>query len=95
MEFRQLLGTRVYLEIPEEPVSSIILDEQTLALREKERVDKLGRLRVYAVGAAVEGLCEGDEIMIDPTSITKVLKIPLSPDKDVLLISYYDIAHIW
>jgi hypothetical protein len=95
MEFRQLLGNRVYLEIPEEPVSSIILDEQTLALREKERVDKLGRLKVYAVGAAIEGLSEGDEIMIDPTSITKVLKIPLSPDKDVLLISYFDIAHIW
>jgi len=81
--------------MPEEPKSNIILDEESKALLEAERLKKWGRLTVYAVGADVSDLQEGDEVMIDPSSASKVLKIPLGPDKDVLLISYFDIAHIW
>jgi len=50
---------------------------------------------VYAVGADCVDLTEGDEVMIDPSSVSRVLKIPLTADKDVLLVSYFDIAHIW
>jgi len=89
------LGRRVYLEIPEEPTSSIILDDESKALLEAERLRRYGRLVVYAVGSDVSDISEGDEIMIDPSSVGKVLKIPLTADKDVLLVSYFDIAHIW
>ena len=95
MEFKKLLGRRVYLEIPEEPKSSIILDEESKAMLEAERLKKYGRLVVYAVGSDVSDLAEGDEVMVDPTAASKVYKIPLTPDKDVLLVSYFDIAHIW
>ena len=95
MEFKKLLGRRVYLEIPEEPNSSIILDDASKKALESERLERWGRLTVYAVGTDVVDLTEGDEVMIDPSSVTKVLKIPLTPDKDVLLVSYFDIAHIW
>jgi hypothetical protein len=33
--------------------------------------------------------------MIDPTAVEKVRKIPISPSHYVLLVSYFDIAHIW
>lgn len=89
------MGRRVYLEIPEEPKSNIILDEESKALLEADRLRKWGRLTVYAVGTDISDLAEGDEIMIDPSSVSKVLKIPLTADKDVLLVSYFDIAHIW
>jgi hypothetical protein len=95
MEIRKLLGHRVYLEIPEEPKSNIILDPETKAAVEAEQHKKMGRLRVYAVGSDILGLEEGDEVMIDPTAASKVYRIPLSEDKDVILISYFDIAHIW
>ena len=71
MEFKQLLGNRIYLEIP-------------------------GRLKVYAVGNTVEHIKPGDEIMVDPSSAARgVVKIPLSEDKEVIMISTFDVAHIW
>lgn len=97
MEFRKLLGRRVYLEIPSEPTSSLkYLDEETRAALEAERMKKYGRLVVYAVGSGItDDIHEGDEVMIDPSSAARAVKIPLTVDKDVILISYDDIAHIW
>lgn len=95
MEIKKLLGHRVYLEVPEEPKSSIIMDPETKAAVEAEQHRKLGRLKVYAVGADITDLEEGDEVMIDPSSAHKVFKIPLSEDREVILISYFDISHIW
>jgi len=96
MEFRKLLGRRVYLELPVEKTSSLAyIDDETRAMLEAERLKQFGRLTVYAVGSDVTDLQEGDEVMIDPGSAAKVLKIPLGPEKDVLLVSIFDIAHIW
>jgi hypothetical protein len=93
MEFKKLL---VYLELPEEPKSSLHLDEESKAALEAERMKKYGRLVVYAVGSGInEELSEGDEVMIDPNSAARAVKIPLTVDKDVILISIDDIAHIW
>lgn len=99
MEIRKLLGNRVYLEVPEEPTSNVILDDHSKRILEEERLKKWGRLRVYAVGeAAAEIVSVGDEVMVDPSSVSRsggVIRIPISPDKDVLLVSVLDIAHIW
>jgi hypothetical protein len=54
-----------------------------------------GRLRVYAVGSDITDIEEGDEVMIDPTSAAKVAKIILSAEKEVIMVSIFDIAHIW
>jgi len=91
----KLLGNRVYLEIPEEIKTSIHLDKATKAALEEERMRTWGRLKVFAVGSAIEGLKEGDEVMIDPTAVEKVRQIPISPTHYVLLVSYHDISHIW
>jgi len=95
MEIKRLLGHRVYLELPEEPKSSIHLDEESKRALEAERLRKWGRLTVYAVGEAITDLTEGDEVMIDPAAANRVMRIHLSDDREVLLVSFHDIAHIW
>jgi hypothetical protein len=95
MEFRKLLGRRMYLELPVEPKSSLHLDEESKAALEAEKMKSYGRLRVYAVGSDITDISEGDEVMIDPTSAAKAAKIILSEDREVIMISYFDIAHIW
>jgi hypothetical protein len=94
-EFKLLRGNRIYLEIPEEPKSSLHLDEESKAAIEQEKMKKWGRLKVYAVGNLIEDIKEGDEVMVDPTVASKIVKIPLSEDREVLMISTFDIAHIW
>ncbi len=72
------------------------MDEESKAALELERMKKYGRLVVYAVGSGItDDVQEGDEVMIDPNSAARAIKIPLTPDKDVILISFDDIAHIW
>ena len=94
-EFKQLRGNRIYLEIPEEPKSSLHLDKASEEAIEAEKMKKWGRLRVYAVGNLIEDIKEGDEVMIDPTQASKIVRIPLSEDKEVLMISTFDVAHVW
>ena len=96
MEFKLLLGNRIYLEIPEEPKSALVLDEASKAELEKEKLKTYGRLKVYAVGNTVEHIKPGDEIMVDPNSAARgVVKMPLSEDREVIMISTFDVAHIW
>jgi hypothetical protein len=96
MEFRKLLGRRIYLELPVEKVSSLAyVDAETQAMLDAEKMRSFGRLRVYAVGSDITDLSEGDEVMIDPTSAAKAAKIILSEEKEVIMVSIFDIAHIW
>lgn len=95
MEIKKLLGHRLYLEYPEEPKSNIILDEQSKALLEQDKLKKWGRLTVYAVGSSITDISEGDEVMIDPAAAAKVYKVHLSDERTVLLVSSFDIAHVW
>ena len=96
MEFRKLLGRRIYLELPVEKVSSLkYIDAETQAMLDAEKMRSFGRLRVYAVGSDITDISEGDEVMIDPTSAAKVAKIILSEEKEVIMVSIFDIAHIW
>ena len=94
-EFQQLRGNRIYLEMPKEHKSTIHLDEESKAMLEKEQMKNWGRLKVYAIGDLIQDIKEGDYVMIDPNSVQRVVKIPLSPIRTVLLVSTFDIAHIW
>jgi hypothetical protein len=63
---------------------------------EKEKLRTYGRLKVYAVGNGVEHIVPGDEVMIDPSSAARgVVKIPLSEDREVIMVSVFDVAHVW
>ena len=56
---------------------------------------KMSKLTVYAVGDLVTSISKGDVILMDPSSLSKSLLIPLTEDKDVLLISPFYVIHVW
>lgn len=94
-KFKKLLGHRVYIEIPENPDSKLIVDENTKDALAQEMLKKMSRLKVYAVGSLVEGIQEGDEILVDPKKLPEAYRVPIGDDQYVALISSFDIIHIW
>jgi len=94
-EFKKLRGNRVYISLPKKEESKLIVDENTKDALNKELLKKMSKLKVYAVGDLVSDLKEGDEVLVDPSKLSQGLLIPLSPEKDVLMVSPFDIIHIW
>lgn len=98
--FKKLLGNRVYLLAPpkESEDSKIIVDQNTKEALKLELIKKMKRLTVYAVGEGINNpdLTEGSEVMVDPEALARrTLVVPLEDDFEVLMISYFDIVHIW
>ena len=94
----KLLGNRIYLEMPKKEDSKLIVDENTKEALQKELLKKMSRLKVHSVGTAITDpdLVIGCEVLVDPTALRdKTLIIPLSEDEDVMLVSIFDIVHIW
>ena len=94
-EYEKLLGNRIYVNVPKKEESKIIVDENTKEALQKEMLKKMSRLTVYDVGDSVSMVKPGDIILVNPTKLTDALLIPLSEDKDVLLISPFDVIHVW
>lgn len=94
-EFKKLIGNRIYVEMPKKEESKLIVDENTKEALQKEMLKKMSKLTVYAVGDLVTNVAEGDVILVDPSALSKAPLIPLSDDKDVLLISPFDVIHVW
>ena len=94
-EFKKLRGNRVYLEIPEFKESPIHLTEELKEALIEEEKRKYTRLTVYAVGDLVTNISVGDVILVDPGSLSKAHVIPLSDELDVLLVSPFDVIHVW
>jgi hypothetical protein len=96
MEFKRLLGNRIYVEMPKpEEKSKLIVDENTKEARDREMLKKMAKLVVYAIGETVTNISVGDVILIDPSAIARAPIIPLSEENSVLLISPFDVIHIW
>jgi hypothetical protein len=97
MEFKRLIGNRIYLEMPKkEEESKLIVGENTKEAVKKELLSKMSRLKVYAVGDLVTNISVGDEVLVDPEALArKATIVPLSQDKEVLLVSPFDIVHVW
>ena len=94
----KLLGNRVYLEMPKKEESKLIVDENTKEALQKELLKKMSRLKVHSVGTAITDpdLKVGVEVLVDPSALRdKTLIIPLSETEDVMLVSIFDIVHIW
>lgn len=95
MEFKKLLGNRIYVEIPKKEESKLVVDENTKEALQREMLKKMSKLTVYAVGDLVNNISVGDVILVDPGALSKAHVIPLTDDKDVLLISPFDVIHVW
>ena len=94
----RLLGNRIYLEIPKKEESKLIVDDNTKESLQKALLNKMNRLKVHSVGTAITDpdLVVGCEVLVDPSALRdKTLVIPLSDTEDVLLVSIFDIVHIW
>ena len=94
-EFKKLRGNRIYVNIPKKEESKLIVDENTKEALQKEMLKKMSKLVVYAVGDLVSDITEGDIVLIDPGKLKDAPLIHLSDKKDVLLISPFDVIHIW
>lgn len=91
----KLRGNRVYLELPKREESLIELTPELEEIRAKEEIKKFNRLKVYAVGDAVLDLKTEDEVLVMPDALTKASIVPLGDELSVLLVSSFDICHIW
>lgn len=93
--YKKLLGNRIYVEIPKKEESKLIVDENTKEALQREMLKRMSKLTVYDVGDLVTNIKSGDVILVDPGKLKDALVIPLSEDKDVLLVSPFDVMHVW
>jgi hypothetical protein len=92
----KLRGNRIYLEIPKREESLIEAPTEELKeARMKEEMKKYSRLKVYAIGDLISDINVGDEVLVIPDSLAKAPIIPLSEELNVILISTFDVVHIW
>jgi len=93
-----LLGNRIYLEMPKKDESKLIVDDNTKEALQKELLKKMSKLKIHSVGDGQMNakLVVGAEVLVDPSALRdKTFVIPLSDEEDVLLVSPFDIIHIW
>ena len=95
--YKQLLGNRVYVQLPIIPETAVMLDEATRQAIEEENMKKMDKLTVYDVGESVTIVKPGDVVLIDATKMKAQGGgfIQDFGDIRVLLISPFDIVHIW
>ena len=93
--YKQLLGNRVYVEVPEQKKSKLEVDANTKEALQREMLKKMSRLKCYDVGDLVTTFKAGDEILVDPGKLKDAHLIPLSDAQQVLLISPFDVIHVW
>lgn len=96
--FKKLLGNRIYVDAPPmESESKIIVPENTKEALYQELLKSMNKLRIHTIGAGITDpdLVEGAYILVDPAALVRAPKIPLSEDESVVLVSPFDIIHIW
>lgn len=93
--FKTLLGNRLYVIAPEVTSDKIHLSNSAKKEMAKLKMKDLMRLKVYAVGDSVKGIVEGDEILVSDIALSTAPIIDLEKDLSVILISYFDVVHIW
>jgi len=93
--YKALLGNRIYVDVPKKDESKIIVDENTKEALQREMLKKMSKLKVYDVGDIVKNVKVGDTVLVDPGKLKDAMVIPLSDDKDVLLVSPFDVLHVW
>lgn len=92
-----LLGNRIYLEMPpQDEESKIVLDENTKEALQRELLNKMSKLKVLQVGTIVTEIKVGDWVLVDPAALNKATLVPINDNDDrVILISPFDVIHIW
>jgi hypothetical protein len=92
--FKKLLGNRILLDLPKKDEGKLIVDENTKEALEKEMLQKLKKLTVYATGDLVSNIKVGDEILVDPAALSKAPVLPIGEDNK-LLVTPFDVILVW
>ena len=92
-----LLGNRIYLEMPpQDEDSKIVVDENTKEALQRELLNKMSKLKVIAVGTIVTEIKVGDWVLVDPAALNRATLVPINDNDDrVILVSPFDVIHIW
>jgi len=92
-----LLGNRIYLEMPpQDEDSKIVVDENTKEALQRELLNKMSKLKVVQVGTIVTEIKIGDWVLVDPAALNRATLVPINDNDDrVILVSPFDVIHIW
>lgn len=90
-----LLGNRIFVEMPPQEESKLVVDENTKEALQMEMLKKMSKVKVHSVGSTVQGIKVGDWILVDPIPMSKSPLIPLSDTETVLLVSPFDVILVW
>ena len=93
-DFKLLRGNRLLLDLPKKDEGKLIVDENTKEALEKEMLQKLKKLTVYATGDLVSNIKVGDEILVDPAALSKAPVLPIGDDNK-LLVTPFDVILVW
>jgi hypothetical protein len=93
-DFKKLLGNRILLDLPKKDEGKLIVDENTKEALEREMMQKLNKLTVYAVGDLVTSINIGDKILVDPGALGKAPVIPIG-EENKLLVTPFDVILVW
>jgi hypothetical protein len=91
--YKKLLGNRIYLLFEQEE-SPVIVDENTKIALQEAFAKKMLRAKVYDVGTTVLDIKKNEEVLVDPKALQNASVIPLG-DINVLLVSPFDVVHVW
>lgn len=93
----KLLGNRIYLEMPpQDDNSKLIVDDNTKEALQRELLNKMSKLKVVQVGTIVTEIKVGDMVLVDPAALNRATLVPINDDDDrVILVSPFDVIHIW
>jgi hypothetical protein len=92
-----LLGNRIYLEMPpQDEDSKIVVDENTKEALQRELLNKMSKLKVLQVGTIVTEIKVEDWVLVDPAALNRATLVPINDNDDrVILVSPFDVIHIW
>lgn len=93
--YRKLYGNRVFLLLPKEEKSKIILSPEAKKELELANMKKYARLEVYDVGDLVTTTMIGHTVFVDPEKLSRAPIIPIGDNLEVFLVSPFDIILQW
>ncbi len=92
--FKTLRGIRIIVSLPKRPDGGVPLLPETQKEVDREFAMKCDRMKVYAIGDAVEGISEGDEVYIPYDERLRGSYITINGE-DKMIISSMAVTLIW
>lgn len=92
-----ILGNRVYLNLPEMPERELTISPELKKELEEERLKQFDKLEVYAFGEDVHKMGKlkvRDNVLVDQSGLRRGIFLEIEGQKKIC-VSYFDIMHIW